>query len=810
MQRSTQANYCRSEYETVYTGVNDVKFRHGIETGQNNYLFENIATIPSVGAGNIMRFKHNTGDVEIYNILKCDEIQEVTGSSGVTIDDVIVESNSIKDIVKTLSCAGRVSGGNITDHLDGTITVSNCICYFRTVNGDSASLIRYTVNGLTTIPLTDQSDNYVVCNYNGGTPIMQILTSSATIYGNENTLFELYEIYRDGTTLNIVDHHQKSANVGRHLQTFIYDRFKHTRTSGLILGETGTRNIIVSAGRIYVKLVINDISAIDTSISDTFVRYYYNGSSWISQTGQSQWDNVNYNNIASGLVTMTNGRYSFQEFFITADGKLYSMYSDAQYITLASVESAPVLTFRPPIISTDHMTYIGRIVFQKNDVTAQSILNPFDILLNYSSATDHGNLTGLSDDDHIQYYNDTRLTNGTLTEIEFADTQSKTDKLNFNTNWHMGPDSINDLQIQTDNDTKKINLKFGTINRLAISESGVDCNMNNPNGAIIIDGGAANNNVNISNCNRITFQNENLLDKLILKTTGGHQMGVNVNWFEFRQDVGQNGFRWRYGTGDIMKIDNTGLLTLTGTMTSNGLTILNNGDLNMGAADDIIMSSTGELKTNKISEAVADNGILIDNTKIKDGIITPLSTDTGTYIQSVSSDFDIYATADINLKPTGGLQMNLDGTNMTCNGDIYFPDIVADAIGNTAMYINTTDGQIGIQSSTRKTKKNIEDITDFNKLLQLKPRKFNYRKREKSKDGVKYLNECYDETQYGLIYDECEGIMDEILVKDRDGNPLTLQYNKLICPLLKLVQNQQKEIDNLKEKINTIMKLIEK
>jgi hypothetical protein len=300
--------------------------------------------------------------------------------------------------------AGYISGGAITDNLDGTIDVAAGEGLLRSSNNPTAELQYFPWAESLALTLTDNAKNYVYIDYNAGNPVVGVQVGGAGVSDNENDKFELVEVYREGTDLHITQHRQYANDAISRMQKRFYsvNELQRGGNSGLILGEKGTRNVTLTAGKLWVKLDENNISAIDTSGADTFDRYYYNGSAWVKTTGQTQWDNLQYNNIASGLVTMTNNRDSFQEFYIEPDGNLVSVYADAEYVTAGGAENAPVLSFVPPRLD-GHALYVGRIVFEKSGATAISILSPFLTSLNGAVVTDHGLLAGLADDDHPQY-----------------------------------------------------------------------------------------------------------------------------------------------------------------------------------------------------------------------------------------------------------------------------------------------------------------------------------------------------------------------------------------------------------------------
>ena len=74
------------------------------------------------------------------------------------------------------------------------------------------------------------------------------------------------------------------------------ERFPVERATGLLIGETGTRNISLTAGVLWAELVNRfSIDAFDSSGADRFTYRYRNGSGGrTSVATQSQIDNQNW------------------------------------------------------------------------------------------------------------------------------------------------------------------------------------------------------------------------------------------------------------------------------------------------------------------------------------------------------------------------------------------------------------------------------------------------------------------------------------------------------------------------------------
>jgi len=114
---------------------------------------------------------------------------------------------------------------------------------------------------------------------------------------------------------------------------------------------------------------------------------------------------------------------------------------------------------------------------------------------------------------------------------------------------------------------------------------------------------------------------------------------------------------------------------------------------------------------------------------------------------------------------------------------------------SAAVLINTTTGQLGTVSSSRRYKEDIATMPDMSAaLMKLRPVTFRYKK--PLGDGSK-------PTQYGLIAEEVADALPYLAVF-KDGRPETVKYHELPTFLLAAFQQQQKTIQSDKERIASL------
>ena len=159
-----------------------------------------------------------------------------------------------------------------------------------------------------------------------------------------------------------------------------------------------------------------------TVLYPTFEVYSYVGGVW-GDTNVYQYPVTYWNDVSGAGVLTELGVGKFMNYWVYAeadDDEIALVYGQAEYPTSAQAESeAP-----PSFISTHHSEsskLLGRILIKKATDTPVSVQTVFTTQFTAALAADHGNLAGLADDDHSQYWlagavgrTDNFLTSGTL------------------------------------------------------------------------------------------------------------------------------------------------------------------------------------------------------------------------------------------------------------------------------------------------------------------------------------------------------------------------------------------------------------
>jgi hypothetical protein len=327
-----------------------------------------------------------------------------TGANQVSATDVpmaVISGSTystVQDLQNIFHSSGYVSGGVITDAGGATVDIAAGTGLVRATNSSVAEILYFDWGAASGQTITADTTRFIGVEYNSGTPQFTIRTSDD--FDNQ-TDFILGTVVNESGTLHIVN---TPHAVGDHATNMILRTHetmgiqRDDKTAGLIIGETGTREITLSAGSLWDRLGEHAISAVDTSVTGGFDTYSSNGQ---EATAATAWPNTQYDN-AGTLTTMTNNRWGVLWFYVELDDHLVMVYGTAEHVSAAAAATQLVPSVLPNRIS-DQGVLLARLIFQKSASTAEEIDSAFAKSFVGVAASDHGNLSGLVDDDHTQY-----------------------------------------------------------------------------------------------------------------------------------------------------------------------------------------------------------------------------------------------------------------------------------------------------------------------------------------------------------------------------------------------------------------------
>lgn len=320
--------------------------------------------------------------------------------------------HSVQDLFNTGS-VGVISGGVITNAGSQKIAVSGGtgIIAIGTLDTDPVVFCDWSAKSATTV--TDQRVTWVAVSYNADSPqIVFYEGSSATDYSiptqiNYQNVFPLGYVTRNGTELYVTNNPRRIQDATGGLIRRFYQTLplaRDERIGGLILGETGTRNITLTGGKLWDRQNQFTISAINTSSGGVFSTWYRNsGSGFIETKNVTQWPNTKYDNGSGTLADVTANKYANLWWYLSTEGQLAMVYGRATYANASSATLGAVPATLPLPIWT-HYRLIGRTTFQNAGGTFVAIDSVFTNIFNPSASSTHNNLSGLQGGTLGEYY----------------------------------------------------------------------------------------------------------------------------------------------------------------------------------------------------------------------------------------------------------------------------------------------------------------------------------------------------------------------------------------------------------------------
>ena len=217
---------------------------------------------------------------------------------------------------------------------------------------------------------------------------------------------------------------------------------------------------------------------------------------------------------------------------------------------------------------------------------------------------------------------------------------------------------------------------------------------------------------------------------------------------------------------------------------------------------------TGDSAAGATTFEVFDTGRVILTTALGDRQLQLSGTEADLWLTSTGGG----ATTWRLLGSTGGSTHQFriyDNTNsgdrLTINssGRVRLPAVPGVAGSNLANLQIESDGNLCTTTSIRAAKTNISPLADTSWLFDLNPVTFNWRTKTENENGtLNWGEEADGGTQYGLIAEEVEEVKDDFCYYNNDGELSGVHYDRLVAPLLKVVQQQKEEIETLKARLD--------
>lgn len=294
--------------------------------------------------------------------------------------------------------AGLVTPGvSLTDNADGSITLSGGdVVLYDNENYDGKPA-KYSFTG-NTFTLTNNAVNYIIVNYNGGSPVLQNITDVSTI--NESNIIPVRTIYRNGTDLVGIDWDSLADGMTNKLHMRFVKTERFGWESGLALSES-SGVVSTTSGKVWYGAVRTDIDAF-SSDTDEWSFWYHSSGEWVEDKTTTTYNSTQYDN-GTDLQTANNNRWTVNWIYRCSclnGGSPRGAYilSDEQYNNLAQA-SASQPPEAPSIINATYFL-VGRIIVDINGPNPSVVEGAFNRVFEGAPTTTHNNLGGLNEGDY--------------------------------------------------------------------------------------------------------------------------------------------------------------------------------------------------------------------------------------------------------------------------------------------------------------------------------------------------------------------------------------------------------------------------
>ena len=327
------------------------------------------------------------------------------------------------NITSTTTYAAGVISGSTGWSSTGTgqINLPNVkVALYNNANNIEPILIYDVASGTTNsggIPtLANNDTNYIVIEYNGGSPIYNVYDNDSIVNDSSVVLFMV--VYRADNFIHTLEF----GNQGAGLANKLNDRFIMTDRigyeSGLALGLSGSTGIVTSTAGVAWNGPNRQFLDPVNSQDDIFFKSFHSGGTWVYTTTGDTLNNTYYDD-GTDIVLATAGKYLTNWYFRGQEinDHLYEVYSTNQYdsVALAQLSTEPAL----PELITSHAILLGRIIVQVNATTGLTE-SAFTVPFQPTQVAYHNDLNGIQGGSAGQYYhlNANQYNNIALTNVD--------------------------------------------------------------------------------------------------------------------------------------------------------------------------------------------------------------------------------------------------------------------------------------------------------------------------------------------------------------------------------------------------------
>jgi len=313
--------------------------------------------------------------------------------------------NNLEDVKDYADSPMVISGGEISKGSDqetypGSFKVAALTALLRKTNSSTGELVKVSLDEQDNQTITAADTTYIVClNYNDGSPTISL--SETNPYDSDKRNIPIGEVAKDSSDnvhfisggFNFQDGVEKLHMRARTLRELELN-------DGSAIAYSGTNNFTMEEGIAYGGINKFPLSSYDSSITQ-FTGLRGDGAGGWTETLSNVIDFAHYDDGAGGLGNIGNNKYGCHWVYKHIDDDdVYVRLGVGSY-TLAEAMLAQEPT--KPAHLTDFGVLIGKIIAPQSGSSFTAVQMVTERFFTGTAVSDHGNLTGLSDDDHTQY-----------------------------------------------------------------------------------------------------------------------------------------------------------------------------------------------------------------------------------------------------------------------------------------------------------------------------------------------------------------------------------------------------------------------
>jgi hypothetical protein len=225
---------------------------------------------------------------------------------------------------------------------DGTVTLPSAYVSLYNQTTYPNTLQVYQISAATSgsgfLPALSNNDtNYIVVEYNTGTPRWNILTDNSTINGE--TIVLTHIIYRASNFLHVLDFGNEGVALPNKLNDRVVAIDRFGRESGFSLGLSGSTGVVtLTSGVAWNGTNRQSLVAVNSQ-DDVFFQSFHSGGTWVYTTTANTINNIYYDN-GTDRVDATAGKYLVNWYFRGQEinDHLYEVWGNDEYDSVSDAQ----------------------------------------------------------------------------------------------------------------------------------------------------------------------------------------------------------------------------------------------------------------------------------------------------------------------------------------------------------------------------------------------------------------------------------------------------------------------------------------